>query len=262
MSTDNQPVLLELRDGIAIVTLNRPDKLNSLTPEMLLDLPRKLKQAVREGARVIVLTGAGRAFCSGAALGDESGQELDGDLGDRIETYYNPLAKTLSDIGVPVIAAVNGPAAGAGASIALSADVIIAARSAYFLLAFVNIGLVPDTGATWMIARAAGRVKAMEMALLGEKMSADTAYEAGLITRVVDDQDLMPAVVQATEALASKPAHALRMIRKQMKSALELSFEQSLLIERDHQRIAGFTEDFAEGRRAFQEKRKPNFKGQ
>jgi 2-(1,2-epoxy-1,2-dihydrophenyl)acetyl-CoA isomerase len=258
--TDEEGSILFAREGdVAIITLHAPDQLNAFSYAMLEALPRALDQAADTGARVAVITGSGRGFCSGAALG---GSQMEGhDLGDLIDRYYNPIAVALAESPIPIVTAVNGVAAGAGASLALAGDIIVAARSAYFMLAFSRIGLVPDMGATWLVARSVGRVKALEMALLGEKLSAEDALAAGLVTRVVEDEALHGEVMSVAGRLAALPRTALATIRRQVRTALDSSFETMLTVERDNQRKAGRTQDHAEGLAAFREKRAPVFTG-
>jgi 2-(1,2-epoxy-1,2-dihydrophenyl)acetyl-CoA isomerase len=257
--SEQQSVLYDLADDVATIRLNRPDRLNALTPELLTSLRETLDRAVADGARAVLLTGEGRAFCSGADLAAEGA--LQPDLSISLRTYYNPLAETFAALPIPVVTAINGPAAGAGASIALSGDIVVAARSSYLLLAFANIGLVPDAGATWLVAKGAGRAKALEMALLGERLSADDALASGLVTRVVDDAELMPTAQQLARKLAAMPTVALGLIRKQVAAALTSDLATTLELEADNQRKAGHTGDFAEGVKAFVEKRKPVFRG-
>jgi 2-(1,2-epoxy-1,2-dihydrophenyl)acetyl-CoA isomerase len=255
-----ETVLYDLADGVATLRLNRPDRLNAVTGEMLDLIRASLLRAVNEGARSVLLTGEGRAFCSGADLvGRADGGPVD--PADNLEFHYNPLAETLSKLPIPVVTAVNGPAAGAGVGIALAGDIVVMAKSAYLLLAFSNIGLVPDCGATWLVAKSAGRAKALEMALLGEKMSADDALDSGLVARVVEDDALLATAGEIAAKLAAKPTIALGLIRAQVKAALNATLSETLSIEAQHQRIAGKTEDFREGVMAFIQKRPPEFKG-
>lgn len=259
MSDDT--ILYAVDNGVATIRLNRPDQLNAVTPQMLTLLRNTLWRAADEGARAVLVTGEGRGFCSGAELGTESGKGLDADIGSSIELGYNPVAEAFSKLPIPIVTAVNGPAAGAGVGIALGGDIVVMAKSAYLLLAFSNIGLVPDCGATWLVAKSAGRAKALEMALLGEKMSADDARDAGLVARVVEDAALMDEAHALATRLAAKPTLALGMIRAQVKAALNSTLSETLSVEANHQRIAGKTEDFREGVTAFLEKRKPEFTG-
>ena len=184
------------------------------------------------------------------------------DLGALLETSYNPFIRKLAALDVPIVTALNGPAAGAGVSVALSGDIIVMAQSAYLLLAFVNIGLVPDAGATWMIARGAGRARALEMAMLGERMGADEAKAAGLVARVVPDAEALSAAQAIAAKLAAGPTRAIGAMRRQIAFALDNDIEATLALERDNQRFCGRTDDAAEAIGAFLEKRKPNFRGQ
>jgi 2-(1,2-epoxy-1,2-dihydrophenyl)acetyl-CoA isomerase len=258
MESDRE-LIVALEGTVGRITLNRPDQLNALTPDMLLAIPAALARLPSEGARVILLDARGRGFCSGAALGTRGNDTPD--LGDKIDAFYNPLARGFADCAVPIVSAINGAAAGAGASIALAADIVVAARSAYLMLAFARIGLVPDAGATWLVAKSAGRLKALEMALLGEKMGAEEALACGLVTRVVDDAALTSTAADIAGRIAAMPTLAMGLIRRQVRVALDEGFDATLATERAHQSRAGFTEDHAEGVRAFREKRAPSFNG-
>lgn len=254
------PDILAASDGaVTTLTLNRPDRLNALTPAMLDELRAALADAVAGGARALVLTGEGRAFCSGADLAAAGG--LPEDLGAVLDAHYNPLARAIADLPVPLVTAVNGPAVGAGMGFALSGDIVLAARSAYFMLAFANIGLVPDAGASWVVARAVGRARAMELALLGEQVMAEQALEMGLINRVVEDQDVLAEAQALAAKLAAGPTLALGLIRKQMAAALDTPFSAMLDLEHRHQSQAGRTRDFREAVTAFAQKRPPQFEG-
>lgn len=250
-------VLYERDGDVAVIRLNRPEQLNAVTPEMLDLLAATLRRSADEGARAVLLTGEGRAFCSGASLSAASG----GDPGDRLRNHYNPVAQAMADLPIPIVSAINGPAAGAGVAFALGADIVVMATHAYLLLAFANIGLVPDAGVTWLVAKGAGRAKALEMALLGERMSAHEAQEAGLVTRVADESALMEVAMAYATRLAGMPTVALGLIRRQVRAALAGTLEETLALEAEHQSVAGRTEDFQEGVAAFLQKRNPEFKG-
>ncbi|ODP38465.1 enoyl-CoA hydratase-related protein [Sphingomonas turrisvirgatae] len=252
-------ILSAIERGVAVVRLNRPHRLNALTLEMLDRLRRTLTEAVDAGARAVLVAGEGRAFCSGADLSPDEG--LEGKANEAVRTHYNPLMRALADLPIPVVTAINGAAAGAGASIALAGDIVVAARSSYLLLAFANIGLVPDAGATWLVAKAAGRAKLLEMALLGERLEAADALEAGLVARVGDDAALHDTAIAYAVRLAAMPTVAMGLIRKQAAAALSGPLDQVLEIEAAHQAIAAATDDFTEGLAAFADKRPPVFRG-
>lgn len=256
MSDDT--ILYALDGDVAVVRLNRPEELNAVTLPMLDMLAATLQRAVDDGARAVLLTGEGRAFCAGASLKDGSGG---GDLGDRLRNHYNPVQRTMADLPIPIVTALNGPAAGAGAALALGADIVIAGTQSYLLLAFANIGLVPDAGATWLIAKAAGRAKVLEMALLGERLAAHDAQAAGLVTHVVDESAVFETAMHYARRLAAMPTIALGLIRKQVKAALSGTLEETLALEAEHQSLAARSQDFQEGVAAFLQKRKPEFKG-
>ncbi|WDF73361.1 enoyl-CoA hydratase-related protein [Novosphingobium sp. KACC 22771] len=261
--TDYRFITASLAGDVATIALNRPEKLNALTPAMFGELGDAVAAAVAQGARALVLTGEGRFFCSGADIAPD-GAGYDGlpeDLGELLDSAYNPFARQLAALDIPVVTALNGPCAGAGMSLALAGDIVVMAQSAYLLLAFVNIGLVPDAGATWLVARSVGRARALEMALLGERMGADEAKAAGLVTRVVGDADVLGEAQALAARLAAGPTRAMGLIRRQVAFALEQGFDATLDVERDHQSVAGRTDDFAEALAAFADKRKPEFSG-
>lgn len=260
------PVLTAVADGIATIRLNRPQQLNAMTPELMRDLGAAFDRAAHDDAvRVVVLTGEGRGFCAGADLAATSGaaRDADGrpDLGAALESRYNPLILGMRALPKPVIAAVNGIAAGAGCSLALMADLTIAARSAEFLQAFVHVGLIPDAGATWMLPRAAGPQRAMGLALLGDKIPAEKARDWGLIWDVVDDAELVPHVAALARRLANGPGAALARIKQALHAAPANDLATQLALEASLQRACGLSADFAEGVAAFVQKRKPEFKG-
>ena len=259
-----QTILCDVSDGIARLTLNRPDRLNSFNVEMhgeVRDALSKLSQD--RAARVLVLTGAGRGFCAGQDLGDRAvapgGQGVD--LGESIDKYYKPLVLALRNLPMPVIAAVNGVAAGAGANIALSCDLVIATRSASFIQSFSKLGLVPDSGGTWLLPRLIGNARAMGLALLADKLSAEQAAQWGLIWRCVEDNEFKQTVDTLAQQLAIAATRGLARTKQAIYESWGRSFEQALEQERDFQRELGRSQDYAEGVAAFTEKRNPKFTG-
>ncbi|MFD1745085.1 2-(1,2-epoxy-1,2-dihydrophenyl)acetyl-CoA isomerase PaaG [Rhizobium helianthi] len=255
-------ILATEAEGVLSLTLNRPDKLNSFNEEMHLALRAGFERAHREdGIRAVLLTGAGRAFCAGQDLGDRDPSKGVPDLGHTIETYYNPLLRLIRTLEKPVICAVNGVAAGAGANIALACDVTLAARSARFIQAFAKIGLVPDSGGTWSLPRLIGEARAKGLALTAEPLGAEKAADWGLIWRAVDDENLMEEARALATMLAAGPTLGLGMTKRAIQAAATNSLDTQLDLERDLQRIAGRSADYAEGVSAFLEKRKPEFKG-
>jgi 2-(1,2-epoxy-1,2-dihydrophenyl)acetyl-CoA isomerase len=249
--------------GVARLLLNRPERLNSINGVMHAELRDALGRVVPAGARVLVLTGAGRGFCAGQDLGERQPAPDGGraDLGESIEQNYKPLILTLRSLPVPTLAAVNGVAAGAGASIALACDLVIAARSAAFIQAFSKLGLVPDSGATWILPRLAGRARALGLAMLAQPLDAATAAEWGVIWRCVDDAEFAAAVEGLAAELASGPTRALVRTREAMDAAWDRPLAAQLDLERDLQRELGHTDDYAEGVAAFTARRAPRFKG-
>ena len=259
-----QTILFELNDGIARLTLNRPDRLNSFNVQMHAEVREALAQvAATPDARVLVLTGAGRGFCAGQDLGDRAvapgGQGVD--LGESIEKNYKPLVLALRNLPIPVIAAVNGVAAGAGANIALACDLVIATRSASFVQAFSKLGLVPDSGGTWFLPRLVGNARALGLALLGDKLPAEQAAQWGLIWRCVDDGEFKEAIEALAKQLASAPTRGLARTKQAIYESWQHSLERQLDQERDYQRELGRSQDYAEGVAAFAEKRNPKFTG-
>lgn len=265
---------LTIEDGLATVTLNRPDKLNALSPELLGELGDVLERiaAGDQKARCLLITGAGRAFCSGADLSTNAGSpggdgngDGNGDFGDTVSRSlrenYHPVFEALAALPMPYVSAVNGVAAGAGMSLAIAADVVIAARSAYFLQAFINIGMMPDSGSTWMLPRLVGRARANAMMMLGERISAETAEEWGLIYRCVDDDALMDEARTIAGKLASGPTVALSCIREAVAATDQNDFASQLELEAELQARAARTTDSIEGITAFLQKRKAKFAG-
>jgi 2-(1,2-epoxy-1,2-dihydrophenyl)acetyl-CoA isomerase len=265
---DYKKIRLETADGVATLTLNDPSTLNAAGIDLATEMAHAMG-ALAAGvvpARALIITGEGRGFCSGANLsgGGAAGRELDvdgkPDAGRALETTYNPLIMLMRDFPLPLVTAVNGAAAGVGCSIALMGDIIVAGESAYFLQAFRRIGLVPDGGSTYLLPRMIGRARAMEMALLGEKIPGAKALEWGLINRCVPDAELMPTATAFAKELAAGPK-SLGMIRKLMWESLDNDWSAQLTAERQGQKVAGKTEDFIEGVTAFLQKRKAEFKG-
>lgn len=259
-----QHILFELRDGVARLTLNRPDRLNSFNVEMHREVRGVLDELAKDAsARVLVLMGAGRGFCAGQDLGDRAvspgGTAVD--LGESIEKYYKPLVMSLRNLPMPVIAAVNGVAAGAGASIALACDIVIAARSASFVQAFCKLGLVPDSGGTWFLPRLVGNARALGLALLGDKLPAEQAAQWGLIWRCIDDAEFKGAVDALAAQLAAAPTRGLARTKQAIYESWGHSLEGQLDQECDLQRELGRSQDYAEGVAAFLEKRAPKFTG-
>jgi 2-(1,2-epoxy-1,2-dihydrophenyl)acetyl-CoA isomerase len=252
------------RDGAVLtITLNRPDVLNAFNGAMHRALAGALKDARDGGVRAVVLTGAGRGFCAGQDLNDRavSAGEHAVDLGLTVQTCWNPLIRTLTSLPQPVIARVNGVAAGAGANIALACDVVVAARSAKFIQAFAKIGLVPDSGGTWLLPRLIGRARARGLALLAEPLAAEEAEGWGLIWKVIDDESLIIEATKLAAHLATQPTFGLALTRRALDAAEMNSLDEQLDLERDLQNQAGRTPDYAEGVRAFFEKRPPSFTG-
>ena len=258
-----QCILFEVKEGVARLTFNRPERLNSFNTQMHGEVRAALAAIPGSGARVLVISGAGRGFCAGQDLNDRAVAPggAPPDLADSIEKYYKPLVLALRSLPMPVIAAVNGVAAGAGANIALACDLVIAARSANFVQAFSKLGLVPDSGGTWFLPRLVGTARALGLTLLGEKLSAEQAVSWGLIWRCVEDGELAGVVEGLARQLAVAPTRGLARTRQAIYESWGRTLEQQLDTERDYQGELGRTADYAEGVAAFAAKRAPNFTG-
>ncbi len=254
--------ILATRDGpVLTITLNRPDRLNACPPQMADEIFTALRDL--GDARAVLLRGEGRAFCSGADLAANAEMSVSG--GDRayasLNKSYNPMIQTLASLPVPVVSVVQGPAAGIGCSMALAADFVLAGKSGYFLQAFVNIGLVPDGGSSWMLPRLVGTAQATRMMMLGEKISGEEAERIGLIYKCVEDDALTGEAQALVQRLANGPTKALGLMKQTMRGGLQTDFTTTLAAEAASQRIAGSTQDALEGSLSFLQKRKPEFKG-
>jgi len=257
-------ILVSMDGGVLSITLNRPEKLNAFNPGMHQLLREALVRAASdEQVRAVLLTGAGRAFCAGQDLSER--EVAPGaapiDLSVSIGSHYNPLVRRLRELPKPVVCAVNGVAAGAGANIALACDLVLAARSASFVQAFARIGLIPDSGGTWFLPRKVGMARAMGLAMLGDPLSAEEAERWGLIWKVFEEKDLLSEAKQLASRLASGPTKGYALLKRAMHDSAGNSLDAQLELERDLQREAGFSEDYREGVAAFKAKRKPQFKG-
>jgi 2-(1,2-epoxy-1,2-dihydrophenyl)acetyl-CoA isomerase len=266
--SDFEHINYSTANGVATITLNRPDKLNSLMGAMMLEMFSALGSAAQDKAvRVVVLTGAGRAFCAGQDLADPSmspkpGSVEPADIGDVVETFYSPLVRRLRSSPKPVVCAVNGVAAGAGANIALACDIVIAVQTASFIQPFCKLGLVPDAGGTWLLQHAVGRARAMGLALLGDKLSAEQAAQWGLIWKCVATADFDTEVHHVASTLAAGPTLGYVRTREAIDAAATSTLDSQLDLEAGMQRELGNTQDYAEGVKAFIAKRPPVFVGQ
>lgn len=259
-----ETIEFSIDQGVARLAFNRPDKLNSFNALMHNEVREAIKVVHKDDAiRCLLITGNGRGFCAGQDLSDRNvapGDELP-DLGESLENKYNPLIRSLSSLEKPVLCAVNGVAAGAGANIALACDIVLAAESAKFIQSFCNIGLLPDSGGTWILPRLVGHARAMGLAMLGDRISARQAEDWGLIWKCVADEDLAAEAGKLASHLATRPTRGLGLIKRALLASSGNSQDAQLDLERDLQRLAGRSEDYREGVSAFMGKRDPEFKG-
>jgi len=259
---DYETILAERTGDVLKITLNRPERLNAASIQMAEELSLALYDL--GDARCVLITGAGRAFCSGADLQarGQASAVSGGNASHRaLMNHYNPVVSQILRAAVPVVTAVNGPAAGVGCSIGLAGDFVLAGKSAYFLQAFVNIGLVPDGGSTWLLARTIGKARATRMMMLGERIGAEQAEQWGLIYKACEDEALMSEALELATRLAAGPTVSYATMKRTIATALDGSLAEVLVAEAEGQRVAGGTEDAMEGGAAFLEKRKPAFKG-
>lgn len=259
----SQTILAEDHGAWLEVTLNRPDKLNSFNDEMHVALKTALESAIASGTRAILLTGAGRGFCAGQDLGDRDPSKMDGppDLSETLTNFYNPLIRIIRDAPIPIICAVNGVAAGAGANLAIACDIVFASENAKFVQSFANVGLVPDAGGSWHLTRLLGPARAKALALTSEPLTAAQAAEWGLIWKAVPEGALMPEARALAEKLANGPTLGFAKTKDAIHQATTNSLEEQLALEAKYQKACGESEDYAEGVTAFLNKRAPEFKG-
>jgi 2-(1,2-epoxy-1,2-dihydrophenyl)acetyl-CoA isomerase len=259
-----ETILLDVADGLARITLNRSSRLNSFNVEMHQALSAALDRVEGDSdVRAVLLTGAGRGFCAGQDLSDRAVAPDSGpvDLGRSVETYYSPLIRRLTSLEMPVVCAVNGVAAGAGANIAFACDIVIAARSARFIQSFAKIGLIPDSGGTWVLPRLAGQARALGLALTGEPLAAEQAEAWGMIWKCVDDEVLLTEAGALAASLAAGPTRSLAATKRTLRTSFAYTLDEALLRERDLMRELGYSADYQEGVAAFTEKRPPHFTG-
>ncbi|MET1254264.1 2-(1,2-epoxy-1,2-dihydrophenyl)acetyl-CoA isomerase PaaG [Aliikangiella maris] len=259
-----QTIIVEKQNGVCKLTLNRPDRLNSFNVEMHQELQNALDNIATDGeTRCLLVTGAGRGFCAGQDLNDRavSADEFAPDLGQSVEKFYNPLIRRIVNLKMPVICALNGVAAGAGASLVMACDITIAAKSASFILSFAKIGLIPDSGSSWHFARAIGLPRAKAMAMLGDKLKAEQAQQWGLIYGVEEDEVYLAEAEKLAQHLATQPTEALANIKRLLHNTFDHTLNDQLEQERLLMQHLGRSEDYREGVAAFMEKREPAFKG-
>ncbi|NYT66453.1 2-(1,2-epoxy-1,2-dihydrophenyl)acetyl-CoA isomerase [Alcaligenaceae bacterium] len=261
---ENLSIQFQLDQGIARITLNRPEKLNSFTASMHQELAAALTRVETEGARVLVITGNGRGFCAGQDLSerDPNAGGAPVDLGDTIDAYYAPLVRRLRALPMPVVVGVNGVAAGAGANLALAGDIVIACKSASFIQAFCRLGLLPDTGGTYVLPRLVGSARAAGLAMLGNKLSAQQAQDWGLIWECVEDEAFSARLDELAQHFANAATKGLAYTKQALNASLTNTLDQQLDLETELMRELGASEDYAEGVSAFMNKREPVFKGQ
>ncbi|PWT75399.1 MAG: 2-(1,2-epoxy-1,2-dihydrophenyl)acetyl-CoA isomerase [Bacteroidetes bacterium] len=258
---NNSQILLDKKNAVAVITLNRPDKLNAFTGEMAIQLQEKLDEcASNSQIRCIYLTGAGKAFSAGQDLSEVTGPDMRG-FKNILEEYYNPIIKRIRKIEKPIVAAVNGVAAGAGANIALCCDVVVASSSASFIQAFSKIGLIPDSGGTYFLPRLIGWQKASALMMLGDKLSAKEAVDCGMIFKVFEDEEFASASMGLAERLSQMPTKGLALTKQALNSSFTNSLDEQLEAENVGQQKAGATDDYQEGVNAFIEKRQAKFSG-
>jgi 2-(1,2-epoxy-1,2-dihydrophenyl)acetyl-CoA isomerase len=258
-----ETILVDRIGDVTTITLNRPARLNAFNVEMLGRLRSAIAHAAEDGTRCLVITGAGKGFCAGQDLSDRVRTPGDPppDLGESLDARYNPLVRSLKALPMPVVAAVNGVAAGAGANLALACDIVVAARSASFAQSFAKVGLIPDSGGTWTLPRLVGNARAFGLMMLGDKVSAEQAEAWGMIWRVVDDEQLLPAALAIAAQLAAAPTRGLALLKKALVRSGANTLDAQLDLERDLQAEAGRTRDYQEGVAAFVEKRPARFEG-
>jgi 2-(1,2-epoxy-1,2-dihydrophenyl)acetyl-CoA isomerase len=259
----NEPILVSRKGDVTTLTLNRPERINAFNVEMHARLREAIAGVAGDGTRCLVITGAGKGFCAGQDLSDRVRKPGDPppDLGESLDARYNPLIRGLKALPMPVIAAVNGIAAGAGANLALACDIVVAARSASFVQSFAKVGLIPDSGGTWTLPRLVGQARALGLMMLGDKISAEQAEQWGMIWQCVDDADLDAHVYGMAAKLAAAPTRGLALMKQALQCSAANTLDTQLDLERDLQREAGRSHDYQEGVAAFMGKRPPNFEG-